>query len=265
MKARTILASVIITMAFFMSCGKLDPSTYHEDVYRIATVTCKDGKAGLLLDCYNEQPALQNFKDSSDLKKFGVSKGDRVIATISYDAVGIYENATLTLTDLWKINPVMLEEKKPADTLNYLFGFSQYTVANIMYPYIWSAGHFVNVAPGFSVPSKDSKSEFYVYPTGVSKDTLILHISSYIPEAALGMNTQDLLSCDISSMRKPVSDPREQNRRDSLLQILDSLYQDSIMVKVTIPDTMRFAYADTVILSKVKNDLPNSVSIPFDF
>lgn len=256
-------------MAFFMSCGPLEPSTYHEQLFRVATVNYNNGKAWLVLDCYEEPAMIKNLKDTADMIRLGLSKGDRILASISYDAVGTVDNATMNLDEFKKLDIMKLAEKLPADTLNYYYGFTQYNLANVIYPYIWPAGHFVNVSPGYFVPSVDSKADFYMYPTGVVRDTLCLCLYSDIPEATFRLTptyTQSLLSCDVSSLRLPVADSIEQVHRDSLLGLLDNLETDTIMVKVSTPEIMRVksdsASRNDITFAK---DNPRIIAIPFDF
>lgn len=252
--------------AFLLSCNPLEPSSYQEQLFRVATVTYSNGKAGLLFDCFNTQPAITNFKDTADMIHFGVSNGDRVLASMIFDAVGSFDNNRTTLNEIRKLEPTLFEQSAPSDTMNYFYGFSQYCFVNVMYSYIWSAGHYVNVSPGYSIPSIDSKTDFHLYPLGVASDTLVLRLYADIPEAAFKMDTQSLLSCDISSLRNSVPDPAEHAYRDSLLQILDNLGKDTIFVRVTTPDTMRVKDASKVGgYLKMEGDIPMTVAIPFDF
>lgn len=263
MKTKTILCAALLA---FISCNKMEQPTYHEQLFRVATVQTRLSKAWLAFDGYTDQPVIKNFRDTLDMARYNVKDGDRVMVSVSFDAVGDMNNSTFTLDELMVLDPLQFADTIPSDTLNSYYQFTEYCFVNFVYPDIWAAGHFVNVAPGFSIPSIDDKATFSIYPTGVKRDTLIMCVYSDIPTARFGMNTEALLTCDISSLRKPAAGAQEQARRDSLLNILDRLGKDSIMVKVTMPDTLRALSSQSPgKYIKIVDSNALSVKIPFDF
>lgn len=273
MKIRNILYLMVagIALAMTASCTKAEPSTYHELLYRVATVKCNNGKVGLDIDCTGESFYLHNFKDSLDMVRFKLQNGDRIIAAISFDAVSTMSNATITLEDVIKYDSRKFQQSLPSDTLNSFYQFSRLQLIDLMYPAIWSTGHIVNLAPVYLVPKSTCKADFLMYPLGVSGDTLVVRLYSDIPDDDISIlsdgYTQSFICCDISSLRDSVPDATEQARRSTLLTMLENLNQDSIMVKFTTPDSLRAKYSGSESGKYIQYypSLPLSVAIPFDF
>ena len=273
MKRKTFFSSLFALLCagmIFSSCEPLEPSTYTESFFRIASVRYKDGKASLLIDYTGETYYFSNFSTQADMNRFNLKDGDRVIAGMTVSAVGNITNNKLTLDEVSKFPKIAIAESRPSDTLNYKYQFDVLNIINIQYPKIWSQGHLVNMAPVYEVSSQGKNANFHLYPMGASNDTLIMKLFADIPDTVSSQNIyyeQKLLCYDISTMRNPVSDLKENAYRDSLLNLLAG--KDSITVQIFAADTLRQIWNTANGIKERKYfPIPRaavSVSIPFDF
>lgn len=262
---RTALAICTIS-ALIQACGPMEPSTFTENFYRIASVSCVNGKASLLFDYTGENYAIDNFKTQEDMSKFNLENGDRIIAGLQYYAVSTM--GKISLMDATKYPVLKLEESRPADTLNHDYRFNVLTLLDVKYPAIWAQGHLVNIAPIYYVPSKESVSKFYLYPLQMNQDTLEMRLYSYIPDNDLsirgyGNASQTWLCYDISSIRDSVADPVEHNHRKQILSDIGKLKGDSMMVHIFQPDTL-CGMLDTIYYERYPR-VTVSIKIPRDF
>ena len=275
MKSKTFFSSLVALLYAGMilsSCEPLEPSTYTESFYRIASVRYKDGKASLLIDYTGETYYFSNFSTQADMNRFNLKDGDRVIAGMTLSAVGNITNNKLTLDAVSKFAKNAVAQSRPSDTLNYKFQFDVLNIINIQYPKIWSQGHLVNLAPTYEVSSQDKSVQFHLYPLGASNDTLTMKLFADIPDTVSSQNIlyeQKLMCYDISTMRDSVSDPAENAYRDNLLTILANAGKDSITVQILAADTLRQIWNTSSGIKERKYfPIPRaavSVSIPFDF
>ena len=275
MKRKTFFSSLIALLYAGMilsSCEPLEPSTYTESFFRIASVSYKDGKASLLIDYTGEKYYFSNFSTQADMNRFNLKDGDRVLAGMTVSAVGNITNNKLTLDEVSKFPKNPIAESRPSDTLNYKYQFDVLNLINIQYPKIWSQGHLINMAPTYEVSSQGKKADFQLYPLGASNDTLVMKLFADIPDTVSSGNIfyeQKLLCYDLSTMRNPVSDPAENAYRDSLLSILANAGKDSITVHIFAADTLRQTWNTSNGIKERKYfPIPRasvSVSIPFDF
>ena len=263
------LSAACMALIFIVSCDPLEPSTYTENFFRIATVKCTDDKASLQLDYTGEVFNIDNFKTKSDAQNFGLKNGDRIIAELEVNAVGTMDNNKLTFKSVVETIPLhKLAEARPSDTLNYDYQFNVLWLVDQRYPAIWSQGHLVNVAPIYYVPSEESAREFYLYPMQMNRDTLEMRLYSYIPYNNLAIrgyasSSQSLLCFDISSLRDSVADATEHKRRKDILKEIEGLNRDSLMVHIFAPDTLR-GNLDGIYYERYPR-VSVSISIPFDF
>ena len=79
----SILAALTVS-ALVLSCDPIEPASYTENFYRIATVNCVNGKASLKFDYTGENYSIDNFKTQKDLDRFELNHGDRIIAGLQY-------------------------------------------------------------------------------------------------------------------------------------------------------------------------------------
>ena len=275
MKRKTFFSSLIALLyagMIFSSCEPLEPSTYTESFFRIASVSYKDGKASLLIDYTGEKFYFSNFSTQADMNRFNLKDGDRVLAGMTVSAIGNITNNKLTLDEVSKFPKNPIAESRPSDTLNYKYQFDVLNIINIQYPKIWSQGHLINMAPTYEVSSQGKKADFHLYPLRASNDTLIMKLFADIPDTVSSGNIfyeQKLLCYDLSTMRNPVSDPAENAYRDSLLSILAHAGKDSITVHIFAADTLRQVWNTSSEIKERKYfPIPRasvSVSIPFDF
>ena len=275
MKSKTFFSSLVALLyagMIFSSCEPLEPSTYTESFYRIASVRYKDGKASLLIDYTGETYYFSNFSTQADMNRFNLKDGDRVIAGMTVSAVGNIANNKLTLDEVSKFAKNAVAQSRPSDTLNYKFQFDVLNIIKIQYPKIWSQGHLVNMAPTYEVSSQGKSVQFHLYPLGASNDTLTMKLFADIPDTVSSQNIfyeQKLLCYDISTMRDSVSDPAEYAYRDSLLTLLANAGKDSITVQILAADTLRQIWNTSNGIKERKYfPIPRaavSVSIPFDF
>ncbi len=275
MKSKTFFSSLVALLYAGMilsSCEPLEPSTYTESFYRIASVRYKDGKASLLIDYTGETYYFSNFSTQADMNRFNLKDGDRVIAGMTVSAVGNIANNKLTLDEVSKFAKNAVAQSRPSDTLNYKFQFDVLNIIKIQYPKIWSQGHLVNMAPTYEVSSQGKSVQFHLYPLGASNDTLTMKLFADIPDTVSSQNIfyeQKLLCYDISTMRDSVSDPAEYAYRDSLLTLLANAGKDSITVQILAADTLRQIWNTSNGIKERKYfPIPRaavSVSIPFDF
>ena len=266
------LFAVLMVSAFIVSCDPMEPTTYTDTFHRIASVKYKDGKASLLIDCTGENYIFSNFSTQADMDHFGLKDGDRIIARMTLEAVGHITNNKLYLDEVVRKYPkVKLAESKPADSLNYAFRFSTLSLISVVYPEAWSQGHILNIAPEYYVSEGNKKADFKLYPDKVQGDTLIMNLYADIPDTVTVLSMQQTFLCyDLASLRDPVSDPVEQAHRDTLLNQLTRLKQDSINVLVYAPDYMRKKiFRKTGEVDEVRFvNIPSAevfVSLPFDF
>lgn len=275
MKSKTFFSSLVALLYAGMilsSCEPLEPSTYTESFYRIASVRFKDSKASLLIDYTGETYYFSNFSTQADMNRFNLKDGDRVIAGMTVSAVGNIANNKLTLDEVSKFPKIAIDESRPSDTLNYKYQFDVLNLIKIQYPKIWSQGHLVNLAPTYEVSSQNKSVQFHLYPLGANNDTLTMKLFADIPDTVSSQDIfyeQKLLCYDISTMRNPVSDPSENSYRDSLLNILANAGKDSITVRIFAADTLRQIWNTANGIKERKYfPIPRavvSVSIPFDF
>ena len=267
----SVLTAALAASALFVSCEPLEPSTREDTFYRIASVSYKDGDASLLLDYTGESYKFSNFSTKSDMNRFGVQNGDRVIAEITMTAVGTITNNTLTLNRVIKYPKYALSESLPADSLNYGFRFCSLNLVSVIYPTAWTQGHVLSIAPEYYSSHKGVKPAFKLYPSKVVGDTLMLNLFCDMPDTLTVWDTeQAFVNFDISTLRDQVSDQAEQNHRDSLLTQLEALKKERINVKVTAPRFMRVKMFKTSgevsEISLVNYPSPTvTVSLPFDF
>lgn len=260
------ILAVCMASAFILSCEPLEPSSYTENFYRIASVNLADGKASLKFDYTGENYAIDNFKTKADMDRFDVKHGDRVIAGLQYYAVSTIGKISLLTVDQYPV--YKLAESRPADTLNNDCRFSTLTIWEVQYPSIWAQGHLVNLAPIYYIPNLKCKSEFYLYPLQMKQDTLEMRLYSYIPDNDLSLRgfyepAQSWLCYDISSLRDSVADTDEFNHRKQILNQIDKLKGDSMMVHIFQPDTL-WGMLDTIYYERYPR-VSVSVKIPRDF
>lgn len=261
----SILAALTVS-ALVLSCDPIEPASYTENFYRIATVNCVNGRASLKFDYTGENYSIDNFKTQKDLDRFELNHGDRIIAGLQYYAVNGMGKVTIQSATAYPV--IKLEESRPSDTLNYDFLFNVLTLWDVKYPAIWAAGHLVNLAPIYYVPKETSPRDFYLYPMQMNKDTLELRMYSYIPDNDLairgyGSASQSWLCYDIASLRDSVADAAELNHRKQILSDIEKLNKDSIMIHIFQPDTLR-GMLDTIYYERYPK-VSVSIKIPFDF
>ena len=266
---RNIIRSVVAVCAvsaLVLSCDPMEPASYTENFFRIATVNCVNGKASLKFDYTGENYAIDNFKTQTDLDRYELSHGDRIIAGLQYYAVSGMGKITMQSATRYPV--IKLEESRPADTLNNDYMFNVLNLWDVQYPAIWAAGHLVNLTPIYYVPSETSPRDFMLYPLQMNKDTLEMRLYSYIPDNDLAIRgyggaSQSWLCYDIASIRDSVADADELNHRKQILSDMEKLKKDSIMVHIFQPDTLR-GMMDTIYYERYPR-VSVSIKIPFDF
>lgn len=277
-----LFAACIISVMGILSCSEMEPSTYYENFFRVATVKNVEGRIGFYTDYDHQTFYPSNLKDVKAADSVGLKVGDRIKAWFTFDAVGSLDNNVINLVGYEKLTNTLCEGQKPADTLNYYFYFAEYNLTrdilgrdmqytSYIYPSVWAEGHIVNVAPTYFVPNDDDKAEFHLYPFDVTNDTLLLRLYSDIPTCDVSLNpvyTQTFLNLDISSIRNSADTPAEQQLRDSILARLDRLGKSRIYVKILPPDSARAKNSKNAAgdLNRKTPGVPTTpVSIPFDF
>lgn len=260
------LFAVCMVLTFIVSCGPMEPATYTENFYRIATVKYDEGKASLLFDYTGENYNIENFKTKADMEYFDLHNGDRIVASLQYYAVSTVGQITLQSAIRYPI--LNLAETRPADTLNHDYRFNVLNLWDQQYPAIWAQGHLVNLAPVYYVPSNNSVANFYLYPLQMNKDTLEMRLYSYIPDNDLSLHgyssaSQSWLCYDIASLRDSVADPDEFSHRQKLLKGIQKLNRDSFMVHIFAPDTL-CGMIDTIYYEFYPR-VSVSIKVPFDF
>ena len=272
-----IAIAACIAAVFVQACEKLEPSTYSETFYRVATVQLKNGKASLLIDYTGEAFNFSNFNTAADLTTFGVQDSDRVIAEMTVSAIGNITNNKLTLDKLYKYPTLSVAESRPSDSANYRYMFDNLNLYSMAYPMIWAQGHIINLTPSYITSSGNKSPEFKLYPLEVNKDTvaqtvtLVMQLYAAIPEQPISSweAAQTLLCYDISTLRDSVADPAENHYRDSLMNLLTKANYSTIDVQVYSADTLREMWDTTEgVLEKKYLAIPRpsvTVSIPFDF
>ena len=274
---RTFFAAFLAS-ALIQACEPMEPSTYEERFMRLASVQYKDNAASLKIDYTGEVFNLYNFRTASDMQRYRVKNGDRVLALMTLEAKGTIDNQRIFVDSLYKIPVEKVAESRPSDTLNFYYlldPYRKYQLGNKQYPTIWSQGHFVNLTPFLYIRTEDAKVKFYLYPTGVVTDTLEMMLYSDISDTFnptySSQYYQSMFCFDMSSMRDPVADAVENNRRDSLLSKFNG--KDSIYVHVFMPDSLRVpthvkykdSSKDTVYNTYYFPKVSAKIAIPFDF
>jgi hypothetical protein len=272
-----ICATCIISSVLIQSCDPLEPSTYSQFFFRIATVKIQDNKASLYTDYLHESFFPKNLKTAEDVYNLRLADKQHIIAVLTVDAVGSMDNNSITLNAISRLDTTNCVLHKPSDTLNYYYYFTKYdfdrmvsdsVYPSYIYPKIWAEGHIVNISPTYFVPTEKDKAEFYVYPFDVRSDTLMLRLYSDIPNCDLNLYPdiyyQTLLSIDISSVRDSADNPVDQVVRDTIWSRLDRLNQDRITVTIVTPDSLRAKYKKGTF-NQPQHNLSVSINIPFDF
>jgi hypothetical protein len=244
----------------------MEPSSYTEYFYRIASVKLEDGKASFKFDYTGEKYAIDNFKAKADMDRFGLKNGDRVIAGFQYYAVSSV--GKITLQSVTSYPTFKLAESRPSNSYNHDCRFNVLSLFDVQYPAIWAQGHLVNLAPIYYVPSENCESKFYLYPMQMNRDTLEMRLYSYIPDNDLSLRgylnpLQTWLCYDISSLRDTVADADEFNHRKQILTAIDNLQGDSMMVHIFQPDTL-CGMLDTIYYERYPR-VSVSIKIPRDF
>ncbi|MCQ2065825.1 MAG: hypothetical protein MJY66_08220 [Bacteroidaceae bacterium] len=271
-KSFSILLSAAFILTAVSSCRELEPSTWTETLHRVATVRQSGESVRLEIDYSGENFILGNFKNASHMAAFGVRDGDRILAHMTYNAVGNANNATFTLDSIHKIAVSDLEISCPPDTQNFYYEMDVLELVSLSYPAIWNAGHIVNLAPVFFVPEGERKADFSLYPLCVRGDTLVVRMYADIPDDDVSLfpqYRQKIMNFDISSLADSVADPVEHARRQAMLASLRTYGESRIYVQVVSPDTLR-AKSSKNQSSGYKFELttqliPQTVRIPFDF
>ena len=237
-----ILFAACVASALFQACDPIEPSQYTEVLYRVGTVKLNNNRVTLVTDILNESLIFENVKDSSDLKRYQMQSGDRIIAGMTLTAQGSMNNNTITLDQAWIIPISKVENAHPSDTMNHYYKFAVMKLNELTYPSLWSAGHIINMSPLYYIPKSDCKVEFHLYPIDVQNDTLFMRLYSDIPDCDISLDpdyTQTFINCDLSSLREPAANPTEQIRRDTILARLERLQKDEFSVCIMTPDTLR--------------------------
>ena len=272
---RTLFAACITSLFLAQACDPVEPSTFTETFYAIGTILYQYDRVYLYADRTHETLYLSNIEDTVQAEKIGLKSRQRVIASLTLDAIGSSNNSTITINGFQKIELTQVVDHKPADSLNYYYRFVIYEIPGNTYPAIWAEGHIVNIAPLYHVPSEQSKAEFKMYPYDVKGDTLMLRLYSDIPDCDVSLNPsyrQTLISFDVSSINNAASNAAEQVLRDTIMARLARLNQSRIYVTVTTPDTLRAK--NSKVLDKDGKSvpyvqpvpgLPVTIDIPFDF
>lgn len=259
--------TVILFGAVFFSlasCEPLEPSTYMEKFNRIGTVVVKDNNAEFSIDYTGEKIVFDNFKSPSDLTKYNVQNGDRVIANMTLSAIG--NVGKFHINSMEKVNITKIDSVAPSDTLNHYFRFALWQLDNrFRYPDIWSNGHFINILPVANPAQSETKNvKYHLYPIDFKSDTLILQLSANVPGNDRENNYEyaSLISCDMSSLRDATFSEEEQIWRDSIFNHFDNAKFDSIYIQVTSHDSVWYHFRDTI--TWVKGGAVET-RIPFDF
>ena len=239
---RTLLAACIAS-AMFLACDPLEPSTYTETFYRVGTIKLNNnGRVTLVTDILNESLIFKNLVDSADLAANDLKSGQRVIATMTLEAIGSMSNNTITLNEVRIIPKSKVEDSHPSDTMNYYYKFAVMQLNEATYPSIWATGHLINISPVYFIPRSNCKAEFHLYPITFRNDTLFMRLYSDIPDCDMSLNpdyTQSFLNYDLSTLRDAAANPAEQERRDTILARLDRLRSEEFTVYIMTPDTLR--------------------------
>lgn len=267
---QTLFAALLLS-SLFISCEPMEPSSRTEIMSRYATVRSNGTNAYLIFDGVNEIPRIKNFSNASDMKSFNLKDGDRVLATISVKVIENTVGEIVTIEYISKIDTHKLATSQPSDTLNQYFTLNTLEIGRLQYPSIWSQGHYVNIAPVvYAQNTIKNTPKFKLYPLYVFRDTLVTRLYSDFPESDFGNNYityQDVYCFDLSSLKDPVSDPQEQESRDSILARLGRIGSNFI-IKIIPRDTLRSKYTkpDSIyVLDNLKPSSPVSVSVAFDF
>jgi len=273
---RSILAVSLIS-AIVISCEPMEPSTYTEDFYRFGTVQYKDNKASLHIDYSGETYYFTNFKSESDMDRFDVKAGDRVLAGMTLNAIGSIFDNKLTLNKVFKYPIYDLARTQPSDSIdNFMYSMIQYKLNQnsaytyITYPKAWCEGHLVNMVASYNISNENVEGKFSLYPVELNdNNTLIMTLYSNIPDTLPAAYSKYTFLCyDMASLRDSLVDPIERAKRDTILSRLEKLGQDTIHVEIHEPEIMRsfYKYGDTVVERQFYN--PRSyatLTIPFDF
>ena len=272
----TFLA-VCAASAIILSCEPMEPDSYTENFYQIATVKFSNNKASLLMDVSGNRFYPKNFSTQTDMDRFEVKNGDRVIAIMTLYAVGNIANNELTVNNLYRYPTFALAESKPADSIyNYRYYLEKKTFnkgsayTQLTYDKAWAQGHLVNFMPEYSISKQDVEAEFYLYPVEVNENnTLVMTLYSNIPDTLPAKYSDySFVSFDLSTLRNQVADSIEQVRRDSILTKLERLNRDTINVEIHQPEIMRDLWktSEGVIEKQYYNPRSyTTVRIPFDF
>ena len=272
---RSLLAAVMAS-ALIISCEPMEPSTYTEDFHRFATVQYKNNKASLLIDYSGETYYCSNFVTKADMEKFEVQPGDRVLASMTINAIGNIFNNDIILNKVYKYPTYKVAESKPSDSIyNYKYELINYVLNQnsgytyIKYPLAWSQGHLVNMMATYNISKESVEGEFYLYPIEVVNRALVMTLYSNIPDTLPASYMRYSFLCyDLSSLRDSVNDSIEQAHRDTILSQLERLHLDSILVEIHEPEIMRNYYKIGDQVSEREYYNPRSyttVSVPFDF
>ncbi len=241
-----ILAAALLLTA---SCGKVEREQYSGTFSRIVTVQQSGDAVSMRMDCTKDVIQIKNFQKTEDMKAFGANPGDRGVARISYNAIPSANLTTNMLESFTKFTFSRLNwSERPQSKLASYFYFTNFSMGDVVYPFIWSAGHHINTTIGFypdpSIPDKDNTIE--LYPVGLRKDTLSMLLVSNFPGTCHQYSVREVfLDYDLSEIAAV-----DDIRANELYQSMMALGKDSIYVEIATCDSLQLI--DGSQLRKVK-------------
>ncbi len=230
-----ILAAALLLTA---SCGKVERDQYSGTFYRIVTIQQSGDAVSMKMDCTTDVIQIKNFQKAEDLKAFGANPGDRGVASISYTAIPSANLTTNMLESFRKFTFSRLNwSERPQSKLASYFYFTNFSMGDVVYPFVWSAGHHLNTTIGFypdpNIPDTDNTIE--LYPVGLRKDTLSMLLVGNFPGTCHQFDVREVfLDYDLSEIAAV-----DDIRANELYRSMMALGKDSIYVEIATCDSLQ--------------------------
>ncbi|MCQ2059201.1 MAG: hypothetical protein MJY71_05135 [Bacteroidaceae bacterium] len=236
MKRYINLLYIACTALILVSCNGYEAPSYTSTFHRFATVTLKDGVAGLSIDYFNEEISLDNLKSEQDLIAFQLKPNDRILAEI---AVRQQYIQTFTLQSASKMNVSYPVFAYP-DSANAYFKYIDNTSGIILcYPAIWTNGHFLNFDVCATTKGYSEDIKYYLCADTVIRDTLFMSMHAYIPKPSLGGTSyESYLTYDMSSLIFSINNAEQEARRKAIVEGLKNTGKDQAIVKLIPADSV---------------------------
>lgn len=261
MKNFVKIASTLLLLVCFYACSSDYANKYTYTRNRFATVYFKDGKAGLSIDLDGDM-SFDNFSTETDMQRFNVKAGDRVLAQIYIEES---KTTTFEIIAMYKqiVSHPVYAIPQNADSY-FRFNYTQID-PEFTYGQIWSNGHYINCGVVAQTSAEDDTNiRYYLYPDTIDHDTLCLTLYASIPDPCVGKNAiSRLLNFDMSSLNIPVNNMQENQHRTKIVDELKAKRTSAITVKISSADSTKITNEEGKLVKVPSFSRKTTLSLDF--